>query len=201
MLSLMKKLLAIIVLSLCFIIPSQADDIRDFQIEGMSIGDSLLDIMSVGEINQNILPYQKGKKKYYAVGVNSKLRSKTYKSVEAYFKTGDTKYIIRSLGAFLDISSLNDCLSKKQDIVNNIKPLFPDVMFHEQDDYHQFDKSKKSKTYSSVFLLRGNILSDHIRVDCTIWSKKMKKKHNFKDSLAVIAMKREIQDWIKGGYK
>ena len=39
----MKKLLAIIVLSLCFITSSQADDIRDFQIDGISIGDSLLD--------------------------------------------------------------------------------------------------------------------------------------------------------------
>ena len=35
----MKKFLNIIVLSLCLITPSQADDIRDFQIEGISIGD------------------------------------------------------------------------------------------------------------------------------------------------------------------
>ena len=39
----MKKLLGILVLGLFLITPSQADDIRDFQIEGMSIGDSLLD--------------------------------------------------------------------------------------------------------------------------------------------------------------
>ena len=32
--------------------PSQADDIRDFQIEGMSIGDSLLDYFSEGEIKK-----------------------------------------------------------------------------------------------------------------------------------------------------
>ena len=37
----MKKLLGILVLSLSLITPSQADDIRDFQIEGMSVGDSL----------------------------------------------------------------------------------------------------------------------------------------------------------------
>ena len=54
MLSLMKKLLAIIVLSLCFIIPSQADDIRDFQIEGMSIGDSLLNFVSKKSIKTQI---------------------------------------------------------------------------------------------------------------------------------------------------
>ena len=33
---------------------SLADDIRDFQIEGMSVGDSLLDYMSEEEIKDNI---------------------------------------------------------------------------------------------------------------------------------------------------
>ena len=32
--------------------PSQADDIRDFQIEGMSVGDSLLDYMSTKKIKE-----------------------------------------------------------------------------------------------------------------------------------------------------
>ena len=31
--------------------PSQADDIRDFQIEGISVGDSLLDYFSEKDIN------------------------------------------------------------------------------------------------------------------------------------------------------
>ena len=38
-------------------IPSQADDIRDFQIEGMSIGDSLLDYYSEKDIKNNSPPY------------------------------------------------------------------------------------------------------------------------------------------------
>ena len=41
----MKKLLAIIVLSLYFITPILADDIKEFQIEGMSLGDSVLDFI------------------------------------------------------------------------------------------------------------------------------------------------------------
>ena len=38
----MKKLLAVIILVFTLQTPSQADDIRDFQIEGMSLEDSLL---------------------------------------------------------------------------------------------------------------------------------------------------------------
>ena len=47
----MKKLLGILVLGLFLITPSQADDIRDFQIEGMSIGDSALDYYEKEKIN------------------------------------------------------------------------------------------------------------------------------------------------------
>ena len=50
----MKKLLAILVLGLFLITPSQGDDVQDFQIEGMSIGDSLLDYMTEKEIKTNI---------------------------------------------------------------------------------------------------------------------------------------------------
>ena len=48
----MKKLLGIVVLGLFLITPSQADDIRDFEIEGMSVGNSLLDYVSKSEIEK-----------------------------------------------------------------------------------------------------------------------------------------------------
>ena len=51
----MKKLLGIVVLGLLLITPSQADDIKDFQIEGMSLGDSLLDFFSENEIRENVV--------------------------------------------------------------------------------------------------------------------------------------------------
>ncbi|MDC1178549.1 hypothetical protein OAT26_05055, partial [Candidatus Pelagibacter sp.] len=39
----MKKLLGIVVLGLLLSLSAKADDISEFEIEGMSIGDSLLD--------------------------------------------------------------------------------------------------------------------------------------------------------------
>ena len=51
----MKKLSTYLFLILfSFSAPSFADDIRDFEIEGMSIGDSLLDYFSEEEINNGI---------------------------------------------------------------------------------------------------------------------------------------------------
>ena len=51
----MKKFLAVLILIFTLQTPTQADDIKDFQIEGMSIGDSALDYFSEKEINDNIL--------------------------------------------------------------------------------------------------------------------------------------------------
>ena len=45
--------------------PSQADDIRDFQVEGISVGDSLLDYFSKKEIN-DLMQFGFKKSKEYA---------------------------------------------------------------------------------------------------------------------------------------
>ena len=41
----MKRLLLILILTFSFQSLTKADDIRDFEIEGMSVGDSLLDFL------------------------------------------------------------------------------------------------------------------------------------------------------------
>ena len=51
----MKKLLLILILTFNFQSSTIADDIRDFEIEGISIGDSLLDHFSKDQIINNDL--------------------------------------------------------------------------------------------------------------------------------------------------
>ena len=48
-----KRLLLILILTFSFQSLTKADDIRDFQIEGISVGDSLLDYFSENEIKSN----------------------------------------------------------------------------------------------------------------------------------------------------
>ena len=51
----MKVFIAVIVLIFSLQSWTKANDIRDFEIEGMSIGNSLLEFMSLDEINNNTL--------------------------------------------------------------------------------------------------------------------------------------------------
>ena len=111
----MKKFLGIVVLGLFLITPSQADDIRDFQIEGMSIGDSALDYFSEDKLNET--------KEYY---VNSNSRTffltnayssnfETYDNIMFHFKDNDPKYIIHSISGavFFENNGLKSAHCKK----------------------------------------------------------------------------------------
>ena len=53
----------------------KADDIRDFEIEGMSVGDSLLNYMSLEKINSSKRNYFDDQRKYYVVGIADDLNS------------------------------------------------------------------------------------------------------------------------------
>ncbi len=50
----MKFFLTVLIIFFSFQSWTKADDIRDFEIEGLSIGDSLLDYLSIEKINKNI---------------------------------------------------------------------------------------------------------------------------------------------------
>jgi len=69
-----------------------ADDIRDFEIEGISIGDSLLDYYSEEEIKNNRHNYYNNKT-YTPVEMRSTFFT-TYESMSFNYKTNDKNYII-----------------------------------------------------------------------------------------------------------
>ena len=95
----MRIFFAIIICLISLQSLAKADDISEFEIEGMSIGDSLLDFMTINEINSSKLNYVSDNKKYYAVGYYKNLN--TYDGVDIYLKKDDTKYIIEQLVAWL----------------------------------------------------------------------------------------------------
>ena len=196
----MKKLLGIIVLALLLSFNCLADDIKDFEIEGMSVGDSLLNYMSLEKIKSSKRNYFDDQRKYYVVGLADNLNS--YDVVDLYLKTGDKKYIIRTIGGVLDISG-SECFSKKDEIAKELEIFFPNIVKEEFEKSHEYDKSNKSKQYQTVFFLKNTKKANdpHIRVECSVWSKEVKKKTGFSDSLNVVAMTTEILDWIYSGYK
>ena len=64
----MKSLLLILILTFSFQSWSKADDVRDFEIEGISIGDSLLDHFKIKTI-KSARKYEYKNTKFYSIDI------------------------------------------------------------------------------------------------------------------------------------
>jgi hypothetical protein len=191
----MKRLLAymllVLVLTFDFQSLTKADDIRDFEIEGMSIGDSALDFFSEREIKKNKKNWYKDKKFY---GVEIKSKSEKFDSIQLHFKTGDNKYIINAVGGLVFFKNkIDKCHSLKKTIDKDIKNLFKNARISEKGKRkHSGDKSGKSFTYDTYYYLKnGNVFSG-----CYDWSKKMRYTDNFR----LIVNTKEINKWYSRAY-
>ena len=107
---------------------SLGDDIRDFEIEGMSIGDSLLDYFSEDEIKNNIMKnYYKYKsnKKFIAVEFNEFPFFETYENIAVHVKSDDKKYKIYEIGGFdFYDENIDDCYKKQNEIDKELAKFF-----------------------------------------------------------------------------
>jgi len=124
----MKRLLLILILTLNFQSWTKADDIRDFEIEGMSIGDNLLDHISKNNIEKLTENYYKDNR-YTAITVfpedNTRLKFKTYDAVVLNFLTNDTNYELQAIsGIIIYEESIIDCIKKSDQIVKEFKTFF-----------------------------------------------------------------------------
>ena len=108
----MKKLLLVIILIFNFQNLTKADDIGDFEIEGLSVYKSALDFMSKNEIKSNTLPYFESKRSYYISGIVNNL--KLYDRVEIYLKSNDNSYNIKAIIAGIFIKDLDSCMKQKK---------------------------------------------------------------------------------------
>ena len=175
--------------------PSQADDIRDFQIEGMSIGDSLLDYFTKEKIenayNYDDLPSDM---KFRIIDITSSSFD-LYNAVQFFYKLNDKNFIIFGIGGVIDYSkNINECYKKQLDIVKELSAIIADAEFKGPNkSIHTDDKSGKS-TYTSFY---SDFKSgESVGIQCYDWSNESK----FYDNLRISLHTKETTNWIKSNY-
>ena len=97
---LFKIIIFLLILIFSFQSWSKADDISDFQVEGMSIGDSALDYFSKKEIKKFLKTYYLKSKKFYD-RENTSSKYKTYDGVGFSFKKKDKAYKIYGINGYI----------------------------------------------------------------------------------------------------
>jgi len=187
----MKRLLLILILTLSFQSLTKAGDIKDFEIEGISIEDSILDFFNENEINRNYFP--KSNKFYYS---SFKIdNSDKYSEIQAIMKDKDKNYTIQSLRAGkMFHNKIDKCLEEKKILVKEFEKIIGESV--QPDNIPKYPHSNSypdSFIYSTQFEFNN---SDLIRIYCMDWSLKVQNKTTWKDSLSISIMKAEYRIFL-----
>ncbi len=191
----MKKFLGIIFLSLCFLTPSLAEDISDFQIDGMSVGDSALEYYTKDQLINGLKSYYPNKK-FYLLDIRSKGQS--YETIALALKQNDEKFKIYAItGAiFYQNKPFSDCLKRLNEITKEISAQFDKIKIREGKIYnHPGDKTGKSKKKDVEIVFTKT--SEIILVDCIDWSKEITKEKNWTDNLGIGLYSKEYENWLR----
>ena len=185
----MKKLLGIIVLVLLLSFNCLADDIKDFEIEGIGIGDSLLNFLTEDEINKkssDTTYYKDNRYVYYFFPTLDFLT--TYESLQITVKPKDKNYLIEGVDGVIKYKNINDCYKKLTEIRNELEGVFGiDGIFDEGD--HPGYKNSTYKRY--VFQLPDG------RVDCVCFDMSKKFENQGKlDSLYISMVSKDFNQFI-----
>ena len=193
----MKKLsIYLFLFILSFSIPSHANDIKEFEIEGISIGDSLLDYLSKEEIIKGI-EFNKPAYKNYSNDFGEVYifdNFESYDRLSFKVKPDDKKYIIYHIkGSISYDNKLDQCFAKKEEIKQEFSKIFKNAKQQSKTLKFKFDSTGKSVTYSDYFYLDSG---DFARVGCAKYRKDLKIKNNWEDSLQVTIGTEEIIKWF-----
>jgi len=166
-----------------------AEDISDFQIEGISVGDMYINHFSEKTIEQNKKNWFKNNK-YTIVADLHKSSFQTYDWLQLVFKTSDTKKEIYGVeGIVIYDENIKGCFKEMKNIITEISTLFENVNDLGEVTYaHAADKSGESIETDRRFELDGDI----IIIGCQDWSK----KSGWSDQLRVALRKKDYDKFL-----
>ena len=192
----MKRLLLILIFTFSFQTLTKADDIRDFEIEGMSIGDSLLNFITKDQIERQKKTWYPTKE-YFIIYFPEFNNTEEYNKISISMKNGDNNYLIKALGGTIFYQkNIEECYSKKDKIVTDLSDVFKDIT--NKRDLGTFilqaDDSGKSNATTVNFYFENDSL---ISVQCKDWSEEL----GHSDRLKVTLVSREYFKFTERAYK
>ena len=188
----LKSLLTLIILLILNSVSASADDIADFQIEGISVGDSLLDYFNKNQIEDMKFPIVRGGKKFFEYHkVDSNLKSNNYDSILLYFKTDDPYKIIQGVaGRKYYINNIDVCYNLQKNIVNELESIFPEANKEDRGILKNkaFPNGDSYKNDISFYFEDGSI----VHTACYDYSIR---DTNSRDRLSIAIFTKQYLDW------
>ena len=143
----MKVFIAILVLIFSLESWTNADDIRDFEIEGISIGDKLLEHFSKKEINSST--DESASDRVYIVKSFFNVKLDLYDAIQITYKNTDKNKVIVGIGGVLDFpNNINSCKKEMYNIAAQIENIFPNSI---KKDWGKYKMPTSEGHYFPIF--------------------------------------------------
>ena len=174
---------------------TKADDISEFEIEGISIGDSLLNHFNVNEIknfqNYDDLPSDMS---FRIIEIfSNEMKMELYDSVQIYYKPNDKTFRIHGVNGGLFCDTKNKCINQYDQIKKDISKLFGDSLKSDNFNGKHMDDDTGKSVFEYVVYYHAN---GEIAVGYTDWAKHM----NYNDNVSIDITTQEVSNWVKNNY-
>ena len=168
LIEIMKLFISILILIFNLQSLTKADVIKEIIIDGISIGDSLLDIYTEDEIKiatENTKNWFVNKKYTVSIFENN---LETYERLHIVFLTNDKKYKVKAVAGLIDYpNNINECYKKSENIYSEIKATLPELKDMGKYEYdHNDDPDSKVVDYALL-----NDKDDEVVIACYDYSK------------------------------
>ena len=165
-----------------------ADDIREFEIENISIGDSALDHFSEAELKNAIDEGYKDKR-FLTLGMWKEY--KIYDVVQIQVKPNDSKYKIHSISGVIVSDNLANCYKKKNEIVNDLSKIFKN---QKKTDFGRVKNPVEADPYGGTYdlVVFDFIDGSRMQVSCNDWSE----KSEIVDNVKVEIFTQEVKNYL-----
>lgn len=181
----MRVFIAVLVLIISLQSWTKADDISDFQIEGMSIGDTILRYLNASKIESRKVDYYKDLT-FSSINIYSDdeiVNFKTYDQIVLGFKTDDKNYSIVAISGILEID-FDNCMNKIGSVTKDVSNILPDT--------NQISDNVKATLGDHIYNKFELSNGDNIKVSCVNYYD----DNDYPDHLRIAVNKGDYQEWL-----
>jgi len=182
----MRIILFTLVVIFSFNSLSRADDLKNFEIEGISIGDSLLKHFKLEDINESKVNYNYKSQKYSVVEfTEDKSKSSIYDLIQIQFLTNDNKIKVKAISGVVFFKDINNCYNKLDQTYEEVYQMFSSWNSDGKAIY-------ETKIGQATDYTLTNINRDIIQIACFDYFDDNK----FNDHLRISIKSSDYADWL-----
>ena len=189
----MRVFIAVLILIFSLQSWTKADDVRDLEIEGMSLGDSLLEFFDERTIKKGIRNHTYADDTFFDVEIYGHKSFNKYQNVSFSLKKNDKNYKIYQIVGFnIYENNIEECLNQVDVISKNISGVLKGTDKVKSTDNHEGDPTGNSTVKQIVYWHK----SGSVFIECVNWSEKITKEKNWGDNLSVGVAISEFDTWL-----